>query len=276
MIEIIDFNDFLPPDVKRGKVKHPRWFRQRCNLSSEAQVLLQSEDGPALFGVWCLIQAWAMRHPRRGGRFVFSNGTPMELQDLSTAIGIPGKDNLVYATINRVMNMGWVKPWSSDGVPMEDFHKNSTLDKRREEDISSDQSNSSSNSVSLLEENLVSSREQKSQEVESKPEPERSDPKGANPIEPFRKMVALVADWKGCTPGILEARLVHSVIETTTESPVGGNCPQTASLAVLRHAVESGIEYTSPVAAEHHCLGVLGQWRQAGEIPEKWKHENDK
>ena len=76
MIEIIDFNDFLPPDVKRGRVKHPRWFRQRCNLSSEAQVLLQSEDGPALFGVWCLIQAWAMRHPRRGGRFVFSNGTP--------------------------------------------------------------------------------------------------------------------------------------------------------------------------------------------------------
>lgn len=262
MIEIIDFNDYLPPDVKRGRVKHPRWFRQKCQLSPEAQVLLQSEDGPALYGVWCLMQAWAMRHPKRKGRFVFSGGNPMDLHDLSTAIGVPGKTELVRATISRVMNMGWVKPWSKDGMPVETVHANSILDKRREEDISSDLSISSSDSVSLLEENLVA-REKKSQEVESKPE----EP---NPIEPFRKMLALVADWKGCTPGILEARLVDSVIKTTTESPVGGNCPQTASLAVLRHAVESGIEYTSPVAAEHHCLGVLGQWRKAGEIPEKW------
>ena len=242
MIQITKFDDYLAADVKRGKVKNPRWFRQRCSLSAEAQVLLAGDNGPAIYGVWVLLQQWANRHPRKSGKFQMGNGVPMDISEVSTVIGIPGQDDLVKSTINRVLAIGWAEPWTKSMECPHKVQEVSTSEERRGEERREE-----SSKINLA------AREK----IEVVPDSSAS----------YRKIVDLVTKWKGFPSGLLEARLAASVIKMTTESPLGENCPQEAAQALLRHAVESGNPYISPNKASIYLHGIWDQWRNDGKIP---------
>lgn len=256
MIRIIGFDDYLAPDVKRGRVKHPRWFRQKCQLSPEAQLLLMAEGGPAMYGIWCLLQAWAMRHPKRGGVFACLTGEPLSYAEIAAMIGVPGSEHLVRATISRVSKIGWMSVddvqtssiETPDKLPTESF-----LEERRRRGDNNE-------SISSRDVDLSEMREENSEPLDGKKIAE--------------EMVELMRQWKGSSVGLLEARLIDSVVKEATESPVGENCPQRTCTALLRRAVSSGVAYQTPEVAEMYLKSLLGVWRDDGQIPEEVQTES--
>ena len=241
MIQITRFEKYLAADVKRGRVKNPTWFRQRCELSPEARVLVAGEDGPAIYGVWVLIQQWANQHPDCHGKFQMKNGQPMEISELATVIGIPGKEELVEATINRVSAIGWVEPWTSSTEAPTQVQTISTLEERRGEETTD---NSSKTNTPTREFEIVPQA--------SATSVENSD---------------LVAKWKGSPSGLLESVFSGYVVKMTTESPIGENCPEKAAQALLTHAVESGEPFRNKEAAIRYLHGVWTEWKTDGKIP---------
>jgi len=251
MIRIIGFDDYLAPDVKRGRVKHPRWFRQKCQLSPEAQLLLMAEGGPAMFGIWCLLQAWAMRHPKRGGVFACLTGEPLTYAEIAAMIGVPGNEHLVRATISRVSKIGWMAVDEVQTSSIETPDKlptNSCLEERRGRGDERE-------SISPREFDLSEIREENAEPLDGKKIAE--------------EMVDLMRQWKGSSVGLLEARLIDSVVKEATESPVGENCPQRTCTALLRHAVGSGVNFQASGSADVYLKTLLKQWRTDGKIPDK-------
>ena len=258
MIQIVGFDDLLAPDVKRGRVKHPRWFRQKCQLSPEASLLLTAEDGPALFGIWCLLQQWAMRHSKRGGKFVTLSGEPMSVTEIAVLIGVPGRDHLVRACINRVTNLGWMQAMTDSTPTPEDVH---------EESIETPQE--------LQGNSILEEKRGDETRPNSDLEDEAKNQNKARSRKIVKEMVDLMTNWKGSAPGILEARLIDSVVQMATESPVGENCPQIVCTALLRHAADSGVEYTTAESGKRYLTTMLDRWRIDGEIPDNVETEPD-
>ena len=255
MISIVGFDEMLAPDVKRGRVKHPRWFRQKCQLSPEASLLLASEDGPALFGIWCLLQQWAMRHPKRGGCFATLGGSPMTVEEIAMLIGVPGREHLVRATIKRVTRLGWMTDHDESMGNPRGIHGESAGNPQGIHGESNDPPES------LQENSTLEERRGEEKRGESR--------ENVSEGKILRETADLMASWKGSPLGILEARVIASVVQEATESPVGDNCPQEACAALLRHAVGSGVDYSGPAAAKVYLDRLLNQWRIDGEIPSK-------
>ena len=218
MIRILGFDAMLPADVRRGRVKNPQWFRCRCVLSPEAQLLLADPDGVTMFGVWNLIQAYSMRFPERSGSFVGKNQEPMSLDEIAVVIGIPDRTEALEKTIDRVHKLGWVEYLEErPGDTLEDSRKipgvgmeNSSLEERRRE----------------------KKREEKTREdykIES-------------------NLLAELTKWTGITPGIREACLVRSVIEMIQESPDYEGCPEAAYTALIWQAMSQEIQYRPETA----------------------------
>ena len=242
MIQITKFEKYLAADVKRGRVKNPTWFKQRCTLSTEAQVLLAGDDGPAIYGVWVLLQQWVNREPKRHGKFQMSNGVPMEISEVSTAIGIPGKDDLVEATINRVIAIGWAEPWTKSIEDPHRVHELSTSEERRGEETREE-----SPKINLA------AREK----IEVVPQASATSVENTD----------LVAKWKESPSGLLESVFSGFVVKMTTESPIGENCPEKAAQALLRHAIESGEPFYDKETAIRYLHTIWMEWRTNGKIP---------
>lgn len=115
MYGIPDFVDeYLSSEIKRGRVKSPRWFKVPVKITPESEELVHFhprglEAGLALKGLWEEIQRWCMSHWKRGGRFVMNDGRPMTIDQIAHAIGMKEiEQKFLDESFDLLMRAGWL------------------------------------------------------------------------------------------------------------------------------------------------------------------------
>lgn len=110
-LRIPDFDSwYVRTDVRTGRIKSPTFFPCPCNPKSATETILDLDDGPAVLGVWTLIQAYAMREWRRGGWLISKDREPLSTRRIARAIGLLDRVDLVARTIEVVSarSVGWL------------------------------------------------------------------------------------------------------------------------------------------------------------------------
>lgn len=115
MIKIVDFEtDYFTSEMRRKKVKNPRWFKCPVNDSPEMQMILCCDPndktlGLAILGLWEQMQRWCVRNIKKMGCFVLKGGNPMNLSQIAYALHLEGDEQFVAKAIEVLVQVGWLE-----------------------------------------------------------------------------------------------------------------------------------------------------------------------